>query len=38
MIYYNSWDKKCKSVFGYYGYFAYEEELNERSREIYERA
>ena len=30
--------EKCKSVFGYYGYFAYEHKLNERSRAIYERA
>lgn len=30
--------EKCASVFGYYGYFAYEEELTERSRRIYEGA
>lgn len=30
--------EKCASVFGYYGYFAYENELNERSRRIYERS
>lgn len=29
---------KCASVYGYYGYFAYEMELNERARRIYERA
>lgn len=30
--------EKCASVFGYYGYFAYESELKERAAEIYERA
>ena len=30
--------EKCASVFGYYGYFLYENELMERSRRIYERA
>lgn len=30
--------EKCASVFGYYGYFAYENELMERSRRIYEGA
>lgn len=30
--------EKCASAFGYYGYFAYENELKERAREIYERA
>ena len=29
---------KCASVFGYYGYFAYENELISRKRRIYERA
>lgn len=29
--------EKCASVFGYYGYFAYEKELLERVRIIYER-
>ncbi|MBQ5910836.1 MAG: tetratricopeptide repeat protein [Clostridia bacterium] len=29
---------KCSSVFGYYGYFAYENELINRKRRIYERA
>ena len=28
--------EKCASVFGYYGYFAYEKELSERARRIYE--
>ena len=28
--------EKCASVFGYYGYFAYENELKERARRIYE--
>ncbi len=28
--------EKCASVFGYYGYFVYEQELLERSRRIYE--
>ncbi len=28
--------EKCASVFGYYGYFYYENELKERSRRIYE--
>ena len=28
--------EKCASVFGYYGHFAYEKELYERSRRIYE--
>lgn len=30
--------EKCASVFGYYGHFAYENELNERARRIYEGA
>lgn len=30
--------EKCASVFGYYGYFAYENELKERAVKIYERA
>ncbi|MBQ1384775.1 MAG: tetratricopeptide repeat protein [Firmicutes bacterium] len=30
--------EKCAPVFGYYGYFMYEEELNERARKIYERS
>lgn len=30
--------EKCASVFGYYGYFMYEDELKERAREIYERS
>ncbi len=30
--------EKCASVFGYYGYFAYEGELRERARRIYEGA
>lgn len=30
--------EKCASVFGYYGYFFYENELKERSRRIYERS
>jgi len=29
---------KCSSVFGYYGFFMYEEELKERATGIYERA
>ena len=29
---------KCASVFGYFGYFLYEKELNERARRIYEGA
>jgi len=29
---------KCSSVFGYYGYFLYEEELKERATSIYERS
>ena len=29
--------EKCASVFGYHGFFAYEKELKERAREIYER-
>ncbi len=29
--------EKCASVFGYYGYFAYKSELDERARGIYER-
>jgi len=29
--------EKCAPTFGYYGYFAYEKELTERSRRIYER-
>ncbi len=28
--------EKCASVFGYYGYFAYENELKERAKRIYE--
>jgi tetratricopeptide (TPR) repeat protein len=30
--------EKCASVFGYYGYFLYENELKERARSIYEGA
>ncbi len=30
--------EKCATVFGYYGYFAYENELKERCRRIYEGA
>lgn len=30
--------EKCATVYGYYGYFLYEGELNERSRRIYEGA
>lgn len=30
--------EKCASVFGYYGYFAYENELKERATAIYERS
>ncbi len=30
--------EKCAPVFGYYGYFLTERELNKRAREIYERA
>ena len=30
--------EKCAPSFGYYGYFAFEEELKRRSKEIYERA
>ena len=30
--------EKCAPVFGYYGYFLIERELNKRAREIYERA
>jgi len=30
--------EKCAPVFGYYGYFFIEKELNKRAREIYERA
>lgn len=30
--------EKCASAFGYYGYFAYENELKERAKKIYERA
>ena len=30
--------EKCASVFGYYGHFAYEKELLERAKKIYERA
>lgn len=30
--------EKCSSVYGYYGHFAYENELNERARRIYEGA
>ncbi len=30
--------EKCASVFGYYGHFAYENELKERATEIYERS
>ncbi len=29
--------EKCSSVFGYYGYFMYENELKERAKRIYER-
>lgn len=29
---------KCASVFGYFGYFIYEKELEKRAREIYERS
>jgi hypothetical protein len=28
--------EKCSSVFGYYGYFVYKAELDERARRIYE--
>ena len=30
--------EKCASVFGYYGFFAYQNDLTNRAREIYERA
>ncbi len=30
--------EKCAPVFGYYGYFMYEDDLNERARSIYERS
>ena len=30
--------EKCATVFGYYGYFHYAEELAQRSRRIYERS
>lgn len=30
--------EKCAPTFGYYGFFAYENELNKRSRRIYERS
>ncbi len=30
--------EKCASVFGYFGYFVYEKELEKRAREIYERS
>lgn len=30
--------EKCAAVFGYYGYFLYEQELKERAEKIYERA
>ena len=30
--------EKCASVFGYFGYFIYEKELEKRAREIYERS
>ena len=30
--------EKCASVFGYFGYFLYEKELDRRAREIYERS
>lgn len=30
--------EKCASVFGYYGHFAYEKELLERAKKIYERS
>lgn len=30
--------EKCASVFGYYGYFMYENELKDRARRIYERS
>lgn len=30
--------EKCASVFGYYGFFAYENDLTKRAREIYERS
>ena len=30
--------EKCASVYGYYGHFFYENELNKRARSIYERA
>lgn len=30
--------EKCASVFGYYGYFLYENDLKERARKIYERS
>ncbi len=29
--------EKCAGVFGYYGHFTYENELNERAKQIYER-
>ncbi len=29
--------EKCASVFGYYGFFLYQQELEQRAREIYER-
>ena len=30
--------EKCASVFGYYGFFAYQNDLTKRAREIYERS
>lgn len=30
--------EKCSSVFGYFGYFVYENELNKRASDIYERS
>ena len=30
--------EKCASVFGYFGYFVYEKELEKRARDIYERS
>ncbi len=30
--------QKCSSVFGYYGYFFYQKELERRSKKIYERS
>jgi hypothetical protein len=30
--------EKCAGVFGYYGFFLYQQELEQRAREIYERS